>query len=126
MQNLMLLAVERTIMFECETVPPSADRVLQYSFCIRCLLIHVICTKILVFDRYVRCPAVFHSLELFSVHKTALVLSSLIYVVPHDAVIGLVVDRSNGCVRVLYSGDQLVFLSIVVCDWVVRSRLYLW
>ena len=113
-------------MFEYEPVYPSVGRVLQLSFCSRCLLIHMICTQIVMFERYVRCPAVFCSLESFSVRETALFLRSLVDAVPHDVVICLVVNCSTGCVRVWYSGDQLVLLSIVVYEWVVRSWLYLW
>ena len=86
----------------------------------------MICTQIVVFERYVRCPAVFRSLELFAVRKTALVLSILIDIVPHDAVIRFVVNCSTGRVRVWDSGYQLAFLSILIFDWVVCSQLYLW
>ena len=122
----MLLALECTIMFECERVPPIVDRVLQHSFYSQCLLIYVICTQIVVFERYIRFPAVFCSFKLFAVRKTALVLSRFIELVPHDAVIRFVVNCSTGCVQVWDSGDQLVFLGIVIFDWVVRSWLYLW
>ena len=113
-------------MFECERVPPSVDRVLQHSFYSQCLLIYVICTQIVVFERYIRFPAVFCSFKLFAVRKTALVLSRFVYVVPHDAVIRFVVNCSTGRVRVWDSGYQLAFLSILIFDWVVCSQLYLW
>ena len=38
---------------------------------------------------------------------------------PHDVVIGLVVDRSTDCVQMWSTGNQIVFLSIVV--WNVLS-----